>query len=166
VLGEANCTQTLGDVALQRSDIATARQRYEAALALYRQIEDVLGEANCTQSLGDIAFLLPDHEVAEATYERALSLYRRIGDLLGEANCIQSLGDIALGRSADGSAYAAYEQALVLYTKVSAPLSIGWMRLRLSRTVSNEDERARHRDAARVAWASIDRVDLIEKYLG
>ncbi len=40
VLGEANCIQRLGDIALHRSDHETARSQYEDALSLYKRISD------------------------------------------------------------------------------------------------------------------------------
>ncbi len=101
-----------------RSDHDGARERYEAALPLYRRVGSVLGEANCIQSLGDIALARSDHDGARERYEVALPLYRRVGDVLGEANCIRSLGDIALARSDHDGARERYEAALPLYRRV------------------------------------------------
>jgi tetratricopeptide (TPR) repeat protein len=121
----------------------------------------VLGEANCIGGLGDIAQRRSDHHGARARYEQALSLYQRVGDVLGEANCIRGLGDIALDRSDHDGARARYEQALPLYEVIPEPYSVGWTLVRLARLAQARDERARHWAAARQAWASIGRPDLI-----
>jgi len=42
-----------GNVLAIRSDHAGARERFEHALQLYRQVDAVQGEANCIQRLGD-----------------------------------------------------------------------------------------------------------------
>ncbi|HZI73941.1 MAG TPA: hypothetical protein VFD73_07900, partial [Gemmatimonadales bacterium] len=55
-----------------------------------------------------------------------------------------------------------YEQALLLYQAVADPYSIGWVLVRLARLDTADSERIRHWTAARQAWASIGREDLIE----
>jgi tetratricopeptide (TPR) repeat protein len=160
---EANCIYSLGDIALYRSDHEGARGRYKEALPLFRKVGDGGGEANCIQRLGDIALYRSDHEGARGRYEEALPLYRKVGAVLGEANCIQSLGDIALARSENEQARGLFENALELYGRMSEPYSIGMAHRRLARIALNDSQRRGHVAAARAAWASIKRDDLVEQ---
>jgi tetratricopeptide (TPR) repeat protein len=162
ILGEANCVQSLGQIALRLSGYEAAQEIFEQALPLYRQVGDVLGEANCIMILGDIALGRSDYETARIACEGALSLFRQVGDILGQANCIQSLGDIACARSDHKTAHKAYGEALALYATIPEPYSIGVTHLRLA-LVSENAESAGHRAAAREAWRSIGRDDLVKK---
>lgn len=83
--------------------------------------------------------------------------------MLGEANCIKSLGDIALRRSDQEGARARYQEALPLYERIREPYSIGMTHRRLARLATSQEERRRHVDATRSAWASIGREDLIKE---
>jgi tetratricopeptide (TPR) repeat protein len=161
VLGQANCLRNLGDIALRGTDYDSAWERYEQALHLYQQVGDLLGQANCIKSQGSVALRQSDYHKAHGLYRQALPLYQQVGSLLGEANCIKSLGDIALRQSDRTSARARYEQALALYLATTAPYAVGWTHVRLARLASSSRLRTRHWNAAREAWDSIGRNDLI-----
>ena len=59
-----------------------------------------------------------------------------------------------------------WREALALYARIPEPYSIGSTHLRLARRAATPEEAAEHREAARKAWESIGRPDLIDKYLG
>jgi tetratricopeptide (TPR) repeat protein len=107
-----------------------------------------------------------DHDTGRDHYERAMPLYQQVGSVLGEANCIQGLGDIARACSDHDTARSHYEKALLLFQRIKEPYSVGNTLLRLARIAPDTDDRDRCWKAAREAWASIGRDDLIASYRG
>ena len=100
VLGEANCIQSLGDIAL-----APLRSRRRARAPMRRRCRCTARSATCwarptaSSASATSRWRAPITRRRAAAYEEALPLYRQVGAVLGEANCIQSLGDIAFARS-------------------------------------------------------------------
>ena len=161
-LGEANCIQSLGDVHRMLAESDAARGRYEAALLIYRAIDDRLGEANCIKSLGDVHQMLDEYEAARARYEESLPLHRAIGDRLGEANCIQSLGGVHQMLDEYEEARARFEEALPIHRAIGERLgeanciqSLGDVHRRLA---EYEAARARYEEALPIHRAIGDRL--------
>lgn len=84
------------------------------------------------------------------------------GTTAQQAQTSKALGNLALQRSEHDAVRAAYEQALPLFQAIPAPYSIGWTLVRLARLDTPGNDRIRHWEAARKAWAGIGRDDLIE----
>jgi tetratricopeptide (TPR) repeat protein len=111
---EAICIQSLGDIALARSDHLGASQRYKEAISVYRSVDDDNGRANCIRSLGDIAVRRFDFGEAERSYWESFLLYENVRD---KAGCIERFGDIALARSDYKGARLLYEAALEIFKR-------------------------------------------------
>ncbi len=77
----------------RRRDGATARQCYEEAVALYRELNEPLVLAHAIRHLGDVYHEEGRPDLAEPCYHEALSLYRGHEDRspVDLANAIRSL---------------------------------------------------------------------------
>ena len=103
-------------------------------------------------SFSDLGRPDPLHALAQAC--------RRDEDKRGEANCMEGLGEIEHSEGRAEAACALYEQALALFGRIAEPYSIGVTRVRLAEATRGAT-RAAHVAAARAAWTSIDRPDLV-----
>jgi tetratricopeptide (TPR) repeat protein len=164
LLGRANCIHALAGIALKRSESKVASNRLEEAQSLYRKIGNVLGEARSTHSLGEVDRMCYDEVSAVQNFNKALWLCRSIGDVLGEANCLCSLGDLAWDRSNSADAIAQYHAAIDLYQRIPQPFRIGHAHVRLAQITSGTT-REMHLVAAREAWLSISRPDLVAQHV-
>src|SRR5215207_3171099 len=100
----------LGDIA----EYTRARQHYEAALALRRDIADNKGIAGALNNLGIVAAWLGDYDGALALYRESLELHRAQRDSFGMALCLANLGDVLLAQGDFKGAQEYHEEALRL----------------------------------------------------
>jgi tetratricopeptide (TPR) repeat protein len=108
----------LGDLALREADLAGARRRYEAALAIFPAIGDRLGEANVLQSLGNLALAESDHAAAFERYRAALEIHAAIGNQLGVGASFGYLGRAAGAAGAYAQAALLHDQSLAVHRKI------------------------------------------------
>jgi predicted ATPase/class 3 adenylate cyclase len=92
VRGEARCLSALGHASTDTQEWEPAQRYYQAAAALFRQLEDELGLAG---TLGDLATLLVrsgDPERALPIAGESIDLQRQLGNEQGEALALASAG--------------------------------------------------------------------------
>ncbi len=129
-LADAACT--LGNLARGIGDQSEARNRYETALASYRELDDQYNIGYTLIQLAKLGDLgLPerpgnpgDIAAAEAMCREALSIYRALGNMWGMARAINHISYLKLkaGRYSESATFAA--EALTLFTQ-SGNLSEG-----------------------------------------
>ena len=104
--------EAVADLAVARSDHATALARYEIARAAYHRLGNTLGLANATIGLAGVALERSLHELAQELLEDAREWYRALDDSVGEANSVFSLGIIAYLQGDYTTARRCFEDAL------------------------------------------------------
>jgi tetratricopeptide (TPR) repeat protein len=165
LLGKANCIRGLGDVARRTNAPDLAKKSYETAIPLYQEVGDTLGEAICNKGRGDMALDFGDLVAAHSAFQLAIPLFHELGDILREAECRQGLGDILEKQGQIDAASEQWRAALAMYERIGYPFNIGHAHTRLARVAIAQEEQASHLAAARVTWLSIDRFDLVKKYI-
>jgi tetratricopeptide (TPR) repeat protein len=100
-----------------------ALERYETAIAIYREVGARLGEANTLQAIGDVLQFLDQRTAALERYETAIAIYREVGARLGEANTLQAIGDLQSDPSLAMEQF--LQPALVIYQGIEDVYSQG-----------------------------------------
>ena len=127
---EADILKALGDLALREADLAGARRRYEAALAIYPGIGARLGEANVLQSLGNAWLAEGELGKAYEQYRTALEIHLAINDQLSIAADLCYMGRAAAAAESHAQAVTLFEQGIDLYRRIgelfSQALVLNW----------------------------------------
>ncbi|MEM9218654.1 MAG: tetratricopeptide repeat protein [Cyanobacteria bacterium P01_F01_bin.150] len=77
----------------QVSQFPQALEKWQQALALYRQLDSGAGEAKILGNIGLIHNRLGDHTQALGFYEQSLAIAREIGDRATEAKSLTQIGN-------------------------------------------------------------------------
>lgn len=150
-LGEAECTQALGDIALARHQSDEARKWFIEALPLFGQAHAGLSIAACLVRLGDLALERGDVEDARARFTAAIPAYQSILDKFGEATVIKSLAELAAQQNDHAESRKQFQAALALFEAVGEKNEATLCRKGIADAAFNSNE---HEDA-RVIYEEI-----------
>lgn len=104
----------VGTMLLRRGSLTAARESFEEAAKIAREIDFTSGIGLSLSNLGLVAAALGDYNQAAKRYEEALIFRRRAADPVGEINTLNNLGDAYLSLNNYSETIAAYGSALRL----------------------------------------------------
>jgi tetratricopeptide (TPR) repeat protein len=108
----ATAHYALGKVAVDGGAYDEAQGRFGAALALFREADDLLWVGLTLNHLGVVAFGRGDHAAAEATLNVALAVHRSVGHEHAVAVALLYLGHLALAQGDPAHASARYRESI------------------------------------------------------
>ncbi|MEO0966748.1 MAG: CHAT domain-containing protein [Cyanobacteria bacterium J06639_18] len=98
--------------------LLAARKKWEAALVLWRKLEDKKSEANILRAIATVYDALGEKQKALQFYNQALSLFRAVGYKYGEAMTLTGIGYVHNSLGEKHKALQYYNQALPLIRAV------------------------------------------------
>jgi tetratricopeptide (TPR) repeat protein len=120
IIGQVQCMQVLGHVALASDDPKLAREQYGSALHLAQGIGYKIGVAMSDSGLGRVDSHVGDHTSALARIEAARSIYKQNGDRFHEAQSLFDSGDVYRRRSDVETALSYYRQAKNIFVEIKS----------------------------------------------
>lgn len=102
-----------------------ALEKFQSALAIFRELKARAGEANSLNNIGEVYFYsLEKYDEALKFYQQALAIRREIGDKEGEWASLDYLGELYATRNQLPQALDSYQQALAIIKQLTtAPSS-------------------------------------------
>jgi tetratricopeptide (TPR) repeat protein len=131
----AQVLRDLGELERRLPNADAARQHYEEAVAIFREVDEPLRLAHTVRHLGDVHYEAGRAWLAEPCYQEALALYRGHEHTwpLDLANAIRSLAVLKDGAGATEEARRLWQEAHDLYLAVDVPPGIAESAARLAR---------------------------------
>jgi non-specific serine/threonine protein kinase len=96
------------------SDFSKARTLYEAALSIWRELDNRRGVAGALGNLGMVALDQNDYPRAMALHEESLVIFRELGNRQGVARALLAMGNAVRTQGDEERAQALYEQSLAI----------------------------------------------------
>lgn len=103
-----------GDLASAQGALEEARERYETALRIRIELQQVANQPSLHAALGDTELKLGNYDKATSHYRASLTNYREQKEQVGVAIAFRGLGSVALAQKKLKSARDYFTQALAL----------------------------------------------------
>ncbi|UCH85376.1 MAG: sigma 54-interacting transcriptional regulator [Candidatus Latescibacterota bacterium] len=110
---------TLGDIALEADDLATAEKHYLESLRIARKMEAINEEMGALRRLSSISLKNKKYDDARSFADKAFELAQRIGSRYENAEIEDILGDLEFEQDRHTDALRHYERAASQYTALS-----------------------------------------------
>jgi len=122
--GMASALGNLGIVFMDKGELEKAREYYEKALEIHRELGNKLGMANQLGNLGNVFMDKGELEKAREYHEKALEIHRELGNKLGMASALGNLGNVfrQLGELEKAREY--HEKALEIHRELGNKLGM------------------------------------------
>ncbi|MEA2695112.1 MAG: hypothetical protein QOJ16_4499 [Acidobacteriota bacterium] len=138
----AQVLRDLGELERRLPDADAARQHYEEAVAIFRELDEPLQLAHTVRHLGDVHYESGRVRLAEPCYHEALELYRdhehtRSLDL---ANAIRSLAVLKDDAGEPEEARRLWQEAHDIYVAFDVPAGVAESAARLARLARRQGE--------------------------
>ncbi len=115
-----------GRLALTQGDSAQARVHYDAALALFQQLEDQRGVATALNGLAGLEGRLGNYPQSQAHFDAALERFQQLGDKLNSARLLSNRGLIALIQGDEVRAKTYLEGSLAIRREIGDTIGLIW----------------------------------------
>ena len=161
--GEAGCRLGMGRLAVERKQFDQAASLLDQALKHHCHVNDADREAADRCALGWLALQQANHDLAQSHFAAALQIFQNTNDICGAADSRRGLGEVARQQGNLTEAQQQFTAVLAIVERIPNPHEIGLCHQGLARIASHPDDRRSHATAARTAWLSINRPDLVQQ---
>jgi predicted ATPase len=131
-----------GRLALTQGDYKQARAHYNAALALFQQLEDQRGVATALNGLAGLEGRLGNYAQSQAHFDAALERFQQLGDKLNSARLLSNRGLIALIQGEEARAKTYLEGSLAIRREIGDTIGLIWSIANLAEIATRQGDTA------------------------